>query len=105
MSLLGRYLSFVWLFESVPMGASLLERAAITRRNRERGMRYLPVYVRRYLWLLASTALLGVIFEVLALPLACGAFFTCSTVSATALVVSSVGLAGIRLRAFDHRDS
>jgi hypothetical protein len=104
MNLVGRYLSFVWMFEPVPVGAPLLERAAIVRRNRERGLRYLPVYMRRYLWLLAASVSLGVVFELMSVPLVCGAFFTCSTMSATAFLIASVGLAGMRLRAFGYRD-
>ena len=43
--LLWRYLTFVWLFDEVPARAGMLQRAAIVRSNRERGLRFLPVYI------------------------------------------------------------
>ncbi|HVL57960.1 MAG TPA: hypothetical protein VM491_15805 [Burkholderiaceae bacterium] len=102
LSLLARYLSFVWLFEPVPARAPLLQRAAIVRRNRDRGLRYLPVYMRRYAGILLACAAAGIGFEMLSAPLVCGALLTCSSLAAVALVVSAVGFCAIRLRLYDH---
>lgn len=109
LTLLGRYLSFLWMFETVPARAPLLVRAAIVRRNRDRGLRFLPVYMRRYASLLAASWFLGAVVEVAAAPLQDGAaplvvsaFFTCSTLSAVALLVAGAGFVGMRLRLYDH---
>ena len=101
LSLLGRYLSFVWLFEEVPPRANLLERAAIRRVNRAVGMRYLPVYMRRYGVIIITFFLLGALLETM--PLACGACMTLSTVALCALVVAVVGFVGLKLHAFERR--
>jgi len=87
-----RYLDFHWLFEEAPLRASLWERAAIQARNVERGVRYLPVYMRRY-------ASLVVLFFSLALtinsaeaaPVAVGACATLGVVAVVALIVTVVG--------------
>ena len=100
--LLGRYLSFVWMFEPVPVRAPLLVRAAVVRRNRDRGLRFLPVYMRRYTGLLLFTSLLGVTFETVSAPWACGAMFTISTLAAVALLLALVGFLGMRWRICDH---
>ena len=48
-ALLARYLSFVWLFEAEPLRADLFTRSRIIRSNHDRGLRYLPLYLARYL--------------------------------------------------------
>ena len=101
LSLLGRYLSFIWLFKDVPPRANLLERASIRRANRAVGMRYLPVYMRRYGVIIVFFFLLGALFETM--PLACGACMTLSTVALCALVVALVGFFGLKLGAFERR--
>ena len=60
-SLLYRYFFFGWLFRDVSRG-TLLERAAAWRFNRER-RRFLPIYLRRWLFVFASGYGLGVVFE------------------------------------------
>lgn len=99
---LWRYLTFVWLFDDVPARADLMQRAAIVRSNRDRGLRFLPVYMRRYLRMLAALIGLGTASDVMASPLVSGACFTLSTVVLVALMVAGIGFAAMRWRAFDH---
>jgi hypothetical protein len=47
-TLLYRYFFFAWLFQDVSKG-SLLERAAAWRHNQQQA-RWLPTYMRRWLW-------------------------------------------------------
>lgn len=105
-SVLWRYLTFVWLFDEVPPRAGLEQKAAIVRRNRERGLRYLPVYILRYARMLVLFAASGTATEALAspqlAPFVSGTFFTLSTVVLIALMLAGVGFAAMRLRAFDH---
>ena len=100
--LLWRYLPFVWMFDGVPARADAFERAAIVRGNRDRGIRFLPVYLRRYLRMLVVLMLTGTVSEAMAAPLVSGACFTLSTVVLVGLLVAGIGLAGMHLRAFDH---
>jgi uncharacterized membrane protein YhaH (DUF805 family) len=105
-SLLWRYLTFVWLFDEVPPRAALEQKAAIVRRNRERGLRYLPVYMWRYARMLVVFVSGGTATEALAspqlAPLVSGTLFTLSTVVLIALLLAGLGFAAMRLRAFDH---
>lgn len=101
-SLLWRYLTFAWMFDEVPPRAGIEQHAAIVRRNRERGLRYLPVYMRRYARMLAGLVGGGFASEAAAAPVACGAFFTLSTVVLVALMLAVIGFAAMRWRAFDH---
>jgi len=101
-SLLWRYLTFVWLFDDVPPRAGLLHRAAIVRGNRERGLRFLPVYMLRYLRMLAALIACGTTLDVMASPLFSGACFTLSTMVLVALMLAALGFAAMRFRAFDH---
>ncbi|UCE31347.1 MAG: hypothetical protein JSW68_15210 [Burkholderiales bacterium] len=100
--LLGRYLSFVWMFEAVPLRADRLQHAAIMRRNRDIGLRYLPVYMRRYVRMLIVLLAAGTASDAMAAPLFGGAFFTLSTLVAVAWLIAGIGLAAMRLRAFGH---
>lgn len=59
--LIYRYLFFDWVFRDVDAGSSL-ERAAAWRFNREM-RRVLPIYLRRWVMLLACSYALGAIFE------------------------------------------
>ena len=101
-SLLWRYLTFVWLFDDVPPRAGTLQRAAIVRGNRERGLRFLPVYMLRYLRMLVGLVGAGTASDVMASPLISGACFTLSTVVLIALMLAGIGFAAMRLRLFDH---
>ena len=66
-NLLWRYLTFVWLFDDVPPSApATLQRAAIVRSNRERGLRFLPVYMARYLRMLVALDHAGTASDVMA---------------------------------------
>ncbi len=102
--LLARYLSFVWLFEAVPIRADVFTRSRIDRTNRDRGLRYLPLYLARYLRLLCGFAFVGAASEAIAAPaVIVGACFTLSSVAAVAATVAAVGLAGFRVRHFSRR--
>ena len=101
-SLLWRYLTFVWLFDDIPPRAGTMQRAAIVRGNRERGLRFLPVYIRRYLRMLAGLVGTGTASDAMASPLISGACFTLSTVVLVALMVAAIGFTAMRLRLFDH---
>jgi hypothetical protein len=59
--LLYRYFFFEWLFRDVNRG-TLLERASAMRFNREMG-RYLPVYLRRWIFIIASSCCAGALAE------------------------------------------
>ena len=101
-SLLWRYLTFVWLFDEVPVCAGTVQRAAIVRSNRERDLRFLPVYMARYLRMLVALVATGTASDVMAAPLISGACFTLSTMVLVALLVASIGFTAMRFRAFDH---
>jgi hypothetical protein len=101
--LLWRYLSFVWLFDDIPPRAGTIQRAAIVRGNRERGLRFLPIYMRRYLRMLVGLTGTGSASEAMASsPLITGACFTLSTVVLVALMLAAIGFTAMRLRLFDH---
>jgi len=59
--LLYRYFFFGWLFKDVNRG-NLLERAAAWRHNREQA-RWLPTYMRRWLWCGIAFYALGQLME------------------------------------------
>src|SRR5690606_38774672 len=102
-SLLWRYLTFVWLFEEIPARAGIVQRAAIVRGNRERGLRFLPVYMARYLRMLAALVAAGTASDAMASPpLIAGACFTLSTMVLVALMIAGIGFTAMRFRAFDH---
>lgn len=101
--LLGRYLSFVWMFDDVPVRADRIVHASIVRTNRDRGLRFLPVYMRRYARMLVSLVSLGTASDVLAAPaVVAGACFTLSSVVAIALLVATIGFAAMRWRLFEQ---
>lgn len=60
-TLLYRYFFFGWLFKDVNRG-TLLERSAAWRHNREQA-RWLPTYMRRWLWCAVFCYGLGVMVE------------------------------------------
>jgi hypothetical protein len=72
-TLLYRYFFFGWLFKDVNRG-NLLERAAAWRHNREQA-RWLPTYMRRWMWCGVSFYTLGVAVESLMLAPGLSAFF------------------------------
>jgi hypothetical protein len=87
-----RYLDFHWMFEDVPARASIWECAAIRARNAERGVRYLPVYMRRYAALCLMFSALGLMMEsAQAAPVAVGACATLCVFAIVALFVTAVG--------------
>ena len=93
-SLWVRYLDFHWMFEDVPPRATLFEISAIMGRNAERGLRYLPVYMRRYAACMLMFAGLGLAMEqARATPVAVGACATLCVFAFVALFVAAVGFA------------
>ncbi|MEZ5650907.1 MAG: hypothetical protein R3E87_10210 [Burkholderiaceae bacterium] len=101
--LLWRYFSFVWMFEEVPARADRFVHASIVRSNRNRGLRFLPRYMRRYLRITTMSAMMGWASEAMAAPaLVAGTCFTCSSVAGIALLVALIGYSAMRWRAFDH---
>ena len=94
LSLWVRYIDFHWMFEDVPPRASIWEIAAIAGRNSERGLRYLPVYMRRYAACTLNFAGLGLVMEqAQATPVAVGACATLSVFAFVALFVAATGFA------------
>ena len=94
-TLLYRYFFFGWLFKDVNRG-NLLERAAAWRHNREQA-RWLPTYMRRWMWCGVSLYTLGMAVETLMLAPGLSAFFYVP--SALAVPVNAViGAAWIGLR-------
>jgi len=59
--LLYRYFFFGWLFKDASTG-NLLERAAALRHNRDQA-RWLPTYLRRWLWCMVFFYALGTVVE------------------------------------------
>jgi hypothetical protein len=91
--LLYRFLFFDWLFADVNRARNLVERHAASRHNR-RMSRYLPVYLRRWLVLMALDFALGCLFERAAQASFLSAwFFAWSCVAFTAVVVITVAWA------------
>jgi hypothetical protein len=73
-TLLYRYFFFGWLFRDVTCG-SKLERAAAWRHNQAQA-RWLPTYMRRWLWCSATLYALGGLFEgVLGAPMLSTLFY------------------------------
>lgn len=100
----GRYLSFVWLLEEAPARADLFTLSSIRRRNHERGLRFLPTYLARYLKLLGSFTLVGFSAEALAAPaLLVGGIFTLACVAAVAAAVAGAGLIGLHTAPLPQR--
>jgi hypothetical protein len=90
--LLYRFLFFDWLFADVSRARNLYERHAASRHNR-RMSRYLPVYLRRWMVLMALGFALGCLFERGTLTILSAWFFTWSCVAFTAVVVTALAWA------------
>ncbi|HUN90523.1 MAG TPA: hypothetical protein VMU33_00590 [Burkholderiaceae bacterium] len=89
-----RYVDFHWMFEDVPPRATIWEKTAIATRNTERGLRYLPVYMRRYAAFVLMFAGLGLVMQsAQAAPVAVGACATLCVFAIVALFVATVGFA------------
>ena len=94
-TLLYRYFFFGWLFKDVSRG-NVLERAAAWRYNREQA-RWLPTYMRRWIWSGLALYSLGMAVELLLSAPGLSAFFYVP--SALAVPVNAViGAAWIGLR-------
>jgi hypothetical protein len=86
--LLYRYFFFEWLFRDASRG-TLLERASALRFNREMG-RYLPIYLRRWGFIIASSCCMGAIVEKApSLTFAAGAFYfiACCAIAIALLIL------------------
>lgn len=94
-SLLYRYFFFDWLFKNVQKG-SQHERAAAWQHNLQQA-RWLPFYMRRWLFISLLSYGLGLATEVLLGGLFVPAFFYVCTVAALSVnVVIATSMAGFR---------
>lgn len=94
--LLYRYFFFGWLFKDVNHG-NLLQRAAAWRHNREQA-RWLPTYMRRWLWCGVGLYGLGVMIEsLLDAPGASVVFYLPSALSVPINAVIVAAWVGLRV--------
>ncbi len=95
-TLLYRYFFFGWLFRDVNRG-NLLERAAAWRHNRQQA-RWLPTYLRRWLWCMAAFYALGCLFEwLLQVPAAAVLFYIAAAVSVPISAVTGAAWVGLKV--------
>lgn len=94
-TLLYRYFFFGWLFRDVNRG-NLLERAAAWRHNQSQA-RWLPTYLRRWLWSGAILFGLGALVEwVLGAPALSALFYVPSAMSVPVNAVICVAWVGFK---------
>lgn len=94
-TLLYRYFFFGWLFKDMNRG-SLFERAAAWRHNREQA-RWLPTYMRRWMWCGAAFYALGGFVELmLHLPGASAFFYVPSAISVPVNAVIAAAWLGFK---------
>jgi hypothetical protein len=95
-TLLYRYFFFGWLFKDVNRG-SLIERAAAWRHNRAQA-RWLPTYMRRWLWCgLAFCGLGGAVELMLASPLLSALFYIPGALSVPVNAVIGAAWVGLKV--------
>jgi hypothetical protein len=95
-TLLYRYFFFGWLFKDVNRG-NLFERAAAWRHNQQQA-RWLPKYMRRWLWCgLAFYALGGVAELMLAAPLLSVMFYVPSALTVPVNAVIGAAWVGLKV--------
>lgn len=94
-TLLYRYFFFGWLFKDVTRG-TLFERAAAWRYNREQA-RWLPVYLRRWMWCgLLFYGLGGVVELILESPVLSMFFYVPSALSVPVSAVTLAAWIGLK---------
>lgn len=95
-TLLYRYFFFGWLFRDINRG-SVFERAAAWRHNQQQA-RWLPTYMRRWLWWgLAFYGLGGLVELMLAAPLLSALFYIPSALSVPINAVIGVAWVGLKV--------
>lgn len=95
-TLLYRYFFFGWLFRDANRG-SVFERAAAWRHNQQQA-RWLPTYMRRWLWWgLALYGLGGLVEGVLAAPLLSALFYIPSALSVPVNAVIGAAWVGLKV--------
>jgi hypothetical protein len=95
--LLYRYFFFGWLFLDASRG-SRLERAAAWRHNQMQA-RWLPTYMRRWVWCGVLMSLLGVFVELgLGAPIASAVFYVTGVMSLPVNAV--IGVAWLALKSW-----
>ena len=94
-TLLYRYFFFGWLFRDVTRG-NLFERAAAWRHNQEQA-RWLPTYMRRWLWCGLTSWALGYFVElVLGAPMLSVLFYLPSVLAVPINAVIAVAWVGLK---------
>lgn len=94
-TLLYRYFFFGWLFKDVTRG-TLFERAAAWRHNREQA-RWLPLYLRRWMWWgLFCYGLGGVVEILLESPVLSMLFYVPSALSVPIAAVTVAAWIGLK---------
>jgi hypothetical protein len=94
-TLLYRYFFFAWLFRDASRG-NVLERAAAWRHNQQQA-RWLPTYMRRWLWCGLLLYGLGVFVELLLhSPMLSMFFYVPGTLSVPVNVVIAVAWVGLK---------
>lgn len=94
-TLLYRYFFFGWLFRDVSRG-SRFERAAAWRHNQAQA-RWLPTYMRRWIWSGLALCLLGVVVEsALGAPLLSALFYVPGVMSVPVNAVIGVAWVGLK---------
>jgi hypothetical protein len=94
-SLLYRYFFYDWLFKDVQKG-KMFERAAAWRHNQEQA-RWLPVYMRRWLFLSTMFYAIGVMWEnALGMPYPAAFFYVCMVGALSVNAVIGTSMLGLR---------
>jgi hypothetical protein len=94
-TLLYRYLFFDWLFEDVSVGTRL-QRAAAWRHNQQQA-RWLPTYLRRWLFVTVALYAFGGALELLlAVPVASALFYVPSVLGVSVNAVIAVAWVGLK---------
>jgi hypothetical protein len=95
-TLLYRYFFFSWLFRDINRG-SVFERAAAWRHNQQQA-RWLPTYMRRWLWWgLTLYGLGGLVELVLAAPLLSALFYIPSALAVPINAVIGAAWVGLKV--------
>ena len=90
-TLLYRYWFWEWLFVDMTRARDVYQRAAAWRHNVAQ-RRYLPIYMRRWLFVVAANLGLGALLEkVVASMLGAAVFYTNSCIAVCVVVVSVAG--------------
>jgi len=89
-SLLYRYWFWEWLFMDMTRACDVYQRSAAWRHNVAQ-RRHLPVYMRRWLFLVAANLCAGALLERLAAMLGAAVFYTNGCIAVCVVAVSFAG--------------